>query len=57
MALTLDEAGDKFVELISATPDLRLELIDSATVDGTGEGTGPDGPFAIRGSQLGDKNA
>jgi hypothetical protein len=51
----------KIVDLIAASPDLRLELIDSATVDGsvpgeqlvylhyTGEGTGPDGPFAIRG--------
>ena len=51
----------KIVELIAAAPDLRLELIDSATVDGsapgeqlvflhyTGQGTGPEGPFAIRG--------
>ena len=51
----------KIVALIAAAPDLRLELIDSATVDGsapgeqlvflhyTGKGTGPDGPFAIRG--------
>jgi hypothetical protein len=51
----------KIVELIAASPDLRLELIDSATVDGsvpgeqlvflhyTGQGTGPAGPFAIRG--------
>ena len=51
----------KIVELIAASPDLRLELIDSATVDGsahgeqlvflhyTGRGTGPAGPFAIRG--------
>src|SRR4029077_223567 len=51
----------KIVELIAASPDLRLELIDSATVDGsvpgeqlvflhyTGQGTGPDGPVAIRG--------
>jgi hypothetical protein len=51
----------KIVALIAATPDLRLELIDSATVDGsvdgeqlvflhyTGKGTGPDGLFAIRG--------
>jgi hypothetical protein len=51
----------KIVDLIAASPDLRLELIDSATVDGsvpgeqlvylhyTGEGTGPAGPFAIRG--------
>ena len=51
----------KIVALIAATPDLQLQLIDSATVDGsadgeqlvflhyTGQGTGPAGPFAIRG--------
>ncbi len=51
----------KIAELIAAAPDLRLELVDSATVDGrepgeqfvflhyTGRGTGPDGPFEIRG--------
>lgn len=50
----------KIVELVTATPDLRLELVDSATVAGStgeqlvflhyvGRGTGPDGPFAIRG--------
>jgi predicted SnoaL-like aldol condensation-catalyzing enzyme len=51
----------KIVELVSAVPDLRLELVDSATVDGSapgeqlvflhyiGAGTGPDGPLAIRG--------
>jgi hypothetical protein len=51
----------KIVALIAATPDLRLQLIDSATVDGSadgeqlvflhyiGQGTGPAGPFAIRG--------
>ena len=51
----------KISELIASTPDLRLELIDSATVpaDAAGEqlvflhyvghGTGPAGPFAIRG--------
>ncbi len=51
----------KIAELVAAVPDLRLELIDSATVDGTvpgeqlvflhyvGHGTGPEGPFAIRG--------
>jgi hypothetical protein len=51
----------KIAELINAAPDLRLELVDSATVDGdapgeqlvflhyVGRGTGPDGPFAIRG--------
>lgn len=51
----------KIAELVTAIPDLRLELVDSATVDGSatgeqlvflhyvGRGTGPDGPFAIRG--------
>jgi SnoaL-like polyketide cyclase len=51
----------KIAELITAIPDLALELVDSATVAGTtpgeqlvylhyvGRGTGPDGPFAIRG--------
>jgi len=51
----------KIVALIAATPDLRLQLIDSATVDGSadgeqlvflhyiGQGTGPAGRFAIRG--------
>jgi hypothetical protein len=51
----------KIVELINAVPDLRLELVDSATVDGSapgeqlvflhyvGRGTGPDGPIAFRG--------
>ena len=51
----------KIAELVAAAPDLRLELVDSATVDGgtpgeqlvflhyVGRGTGPDGPFAIRG--------
>jgi hypothetical protein len=51
----------KIAELLAAVPDLRLELIDSATVDGNaageqlvflhyiGHGNGPDGPFAIRG--------
>ena len=47
--------------LLDAYPDLRLELIDSATVPGdtdgeelvflhyVGRATGPDGPFEIRG--------
>lgn len=51
----------KIAELLAAAPDLRLELVDSATVPGAaageqlvflhyvGEGTGPDGPFTIRG--------
>ena len=51
----------KITELLAAVPDLRLELVDSATVDGAksgeqlvflhyvGRGSGPDGPFAIRG--------
>jgi hypothetical protein len=57
----LEAYTGKIVELIAASPDLRLQLIDSATVDGsapgeqlvflhyTGRGTGPAGPFAIRG--------
>ena len=51
----------KIAELVGAMPDLALELVDSATVDGAepgeqwvylhyvGKGTGPDGPVAIRG--------
>ena len=51
----------KIAELVAGTPDLRLELVDCATVAGTsageqliflhyvGTGTGPAGPFAIRG--------
>lgn len=51
----------KIAELLAAAPDLRLELIDSATVAGfaadeqliflhyVGHGTGPAGPFQIRG--------
>ena len=51
----------KIAELVAAVPDLALELVESATVDGgapgeqlvflhyVGRGTGPDGPFAIRG--------
>lgn len=51
----------KIAELLAAAPDLRLELVDSATVPGAadgeqlvflhyiGRGTGPDGPFEIRG--------
>ncbi|BBX00419.1 polyketide cyclase [Mycolicibacterium moriokaense] len=51
----------KIVELVNEVPDLRLQLVDSATVDGSapgeqlvylhyvGRGTGPDGPIAIRG--------
>lgn len=47
--------------LVAAMPDLTLQLIDSATVDGAapgeqlvylhyvGKATGPDGPIAIRG--------
>ena len=56
-----DAYAGKIAALIAATPDLRLQLIDSATVDGgadgeqlvflhyIGQGTGPEGPFAIRG--------
>jgi hypothetical protein len=51
----------KIAELLDAAPDLKLEVIDSATVPGAaegeelvflhyvGRGTGPDGPFQIRG--------
>ena len=51
----------KIEELLTAYPDLRLELIDSATVAGAEPGeqlvflhylgwaSGPDGPFTIRG--------
>jgi SnoaL-like domain len=51
----------KIVELLTAAPDLRLALVDSATVAGAaageqlvflhyvGQGTGPAGPFEIRG--------
>jgi SnoaL-like polyketide cyclase len=51
----------KIAELVGAVPDLALELVDSATVDGAepgeqlvylhyiGSGTGPDGPVAFRG--------
>jgi hypothetical protein len=56
-----DAYQGKIVELVAAVPDLRLELVDSATVEGgapgeqlvflhyVGRGTGPDGAFAIRG--------
>ena len=49
----------KIAELLAAAPDLRLELVDSATVPGAadgeqliflhyvGHGTGPDGPFEM----------
>jgi hypothetical protein len=51
----------KIADLLAAAPDLQLELVDSATVPGAaedeelvflhyvGHGTGPDGPFEIRG--------
>ena len=51
----------KIAELLDAAPDLKLEVIDSATVPGpavgeelvflhyVGQGTAPDGPFQIRG--------
>jgi len=51
----------KIAELLDAAPDLHLDVVDSATVPGAaageelvflhyvGEGTGPDGPFRIRG--------
>ncbi len=56
-----DAYTGKITQLLAEAPDLRLELVDSATVDGraageqlvflhyVGRGTGPDGPFAIRG--------
>jgi len=56
-----DDYVGKIAELVTAVPDLALQLIDSATIDGAapgeqlvylhyvGRGTGPDGPFAIRG--------
>jgi SnoaL-like domain len=51
----------KIADLLTAAPDLRLEVVDSATVPGSadgeqlvflhyiGHGTGPQGPFEIRG--------
>ncbi|WP_156686785.1 nuclear transport factor 2 family protein [Mycobacterium sp. Marseille-P9652] len=51
----------KIAEILDTAPDLTLEVIDSATVPGAdpgeelvflhyvGRGTGPDGPFEIRG--------
>ena len=51
----------KIAELVAAVPDLRLTLVDSATVPGsadgeelvflhyTGTGTTPSGPITIRG--------
>ncbi|BBY24428.1 nuclear transport factor 2 family protein [Mycobacterium stomatepiae] len=51
----------KIAEILDAAPDLQLEVVDSATVSGAapdeqlvfvhyiGRGTGPDGPFRIRG--------
>ena len=57
----LDGYQQKIAELMVAYPDLRLELIDSATVPGdspneelvflhyVGTATGPAGPFRIRG--------
>ena len=51
----------KIAEILDAAPDLQLQVVDSATVDGAnlgeqlvflhyiGRGTGPAGPFQIRG--------
>jgi ketosteroid isomerase-like protein len=51
----------KIAEILDAAPDLQLQVVDSATVDGstageqlvflhyTGRGTGAAGPFRIRG--------
>jgi hypothetical protein len=56
-----EEYVRRITDLLAAVPDLRLTLIDSATAAGAargeqlvflhyvGHGTGPDGPFAIRG--------
>ena len=56
-----DEYVGRIAGLVGAIPDLALQLVDSATVDGAapgeqlvylhyvGKGTGPDGPIAIRG--------
>ncbi len=57
----LDGYKQKIADLLTAYPDLRLELIDSATVPAdaaneelvflhyVGRATGPEGPFEIRG--------
>lgn len=57
----LEAYAAKIAEILDAAPDLRLELVDSATVPGNaageqlvflhyiGRGTGPAGPFEIRG--------
>jgi hypothetical protein len=57
----LDCYTQKIADLLTAYPDLRLELIDSATVPAdaakeelvflhyVGRATGPEGPFEIRG--------
>ena len=51
----------KIADILAVAPDLRLELVDSATAAGAvegeelfflhyiGHGTGPDGPIEIRG--------
>jgi hypothetical protein len=51
----------KIADILAAAPDLKLELVDSATAPGPAEGeelfflhyvgraTGPDGPLEIRG--------
>ena len=51
----------KIAEILDAAPDLKLDVVDSATVPGAaageelvflhyvGHGTGPDWPFQIRG--------
>ncbi|MCV7411104.1 polyketide cyclase [Mycobacterium florentinum] len=57
----IDAYTAKLAEILDAAPDLQLEVVDSATVSGAaadeqlvfvhyiGRGTGPDGPFQIRG--------
>ncbi|GLE52170.1 nuclear transport factor 2 family protein [Mycobacterium montefiorense] len=57
----IDAYAAKIAEILYAAPDLQLEVVDSATVSGAaageqlvflhyiGRGTGPAGPFPIRG--------
>jgi hypothetical protein len=56
-----DAYTQKIADILAAAPDLKLELVDSATAAGTtegeelfflhyvGHGTGPNGPIEIRG--------
>jgi hypothetical protein len=57
----LEAYTQKIADILAAAPDLKLDLVDSATCAGAEEGeelfflhyvgqaTGPDGPFEIRG--------